>query len=145
MASDPLNEMERTFPIEEKFVDHSGRTRCFQIILRKQPADSFFVEAIDMSQVNGYRFEVYCPTYSAPAVGFALGQLRQKVRAGIVTRYLGTDAAGQKNPTHDEMRGRISCDGVVVDGELLSFKDLERILTTHEGSAISIKISGSSE
>ena len=69
-----------------------------------------------------------------------LGRIREKVRAGIVTRYLRTDATGEKNPTHDEMRGHISCDGIVVDGELLTFKELQRILTTHEGFAISMKI-----
>lgn len=141
MASDPIDEMERLFPLKENYLDHSGRPRSFQIDLYKLRADGFRVEASEMSRVNGYRFEVYSPIYSAAVLAFALGRRREKVRAGIVTRYLRTDTTGEKNPTHDEMRGRISCDGIVVDGELLPFKELQRILTTHEGFAISIKVS----
>jgi hypothetical protein len=140
MPSNLIDEMERTFPCEEGFVDHSGQTRPFRIVLHKGAGGDFFLYATDTSKPDGYRFEVYSTAYTFAAVGAALGDLRQKIRREIATRYLRTDAKGEKNPTHDEMRGRISCNGIVVDGELLLFKELQRILTIHEGLSISIKI-----
>jgi hypothetical protein len=139
MASNPADEIERTFPREEEFIDHSGRTRRFGIYLRKRAVGDFSLDAIDLSRADGYCFRVYSPAYSVPALGSALGDLRQKIRKGIATRYLGTDTEGQKNPTHDEIHGRISCNGIVVDGDLLQFREFERILITHEGFEISIE------
>ena len=46
MASDPLDEMERAFPLEQTFVDHSGQPRSFQINLYKHRAGGFRVEAL---------------------------------------------------------------------------------------------------
>ena len=145
MVTDPVNEMERHFPMEEDFIDHSGLSRRFRIHIRKQATGAFFLHAMELSQAEGYRFEVYSTDYSAQALGSALGKLRQKIRKGIVTRYLHTDAEGRRDLTHDELHGRISSDGLVVDGELLHFEDLERVLTIREGFVISIRIANPTE
>jgi hypothetical protein len=145
MVTDPVNEMALNFPLEEEFIDHSGHCRRFAISLRKLGIGGFCLDATDLSQAEGYRFEVYSTEYSAQALGASLGKLRGNIRKGIVTRYLHTDANGQRDLTHDELHGRIASDGLVVDGELLHFDDLERILTTHEGFRISIRIDDPSE
>jgi hypothetical protein len=142
---DHMEEMLRTFPLEEEFTDFSGSPRRFRISIRKPTSEDFHLEARDMTPNEGYCFEVYSAVYSAPALGASLGKLRHKIRKGISTRYLLFDAAGNSKLTHDEIRGRIFGDGVVVDGVALHFRDLERILATHEGFEISVKISSSAE
>jgi hypothetical protein len=89
----------------------------------------------------GYRFEGFSP--SNPYL--ALGEAREKIRAGLATRYL---SAAEAVPTlsHDVLRGYISCDlktdspVLVVDGCPLSMFDLERILSTHEGWQVELRI-----
>lgn len=137
--------VESKFPLEEEFVDYSGRPRRFRIMLRKQEVESFFVEARELSQSEGYWFEVYSPIYSVSALGSALGKLRGKIRKSLATRYLYVDAKGKKCLTHDEIRGRVLDKGIVVDGTLLSFRDLEEVLRTREGLEIFIKIGESNE
>lgn len=143
MSADIPEQFENAFPLHEEYLDHSGRPRRFEVSLRKGPTGDFFVEAREPSPVEGYRFEVYSTIYSMPAVGDALGRLRVKIRKVLATRYLHTDAQGRKVLTHNEISGRISCDGIVVDGTLVSFKELAEILTASEGFDISVKIGNS--
>jgi hypothetical protein len=56
-----------------------------------------------------------------------------------------TDANGQRDLTHNELRGRISSNSLVVDGEILQFKDLERVLTIREGFQIALRIADPSD
>ena len=140
-----MDEMLRKFPLEEEFTDYSGSSRRFRISIRKLITEHFYLEARDTSPNEGYYFEVYSPVYSAPALGASLEKLRIKIRKGISTRYLLVDEKGKSKLTHDEIRGRISSDGVVVDGIALHFKDFERILATYEGFEIFLKISSSAE
>lgn len=145
MPLDLMDEMLRKFPLEEEFTDYSGFSRPFRISIRKLIAEDFYLEAREMSRKEGYCFEVYSPAYSAPALGASLLKLRRKICKGISTRYLLVDAPGESQLTHDEIRGRISCDGIMVDGTILHFRDLEKILVTHEGFGIFLKISSPGE
>ena len=140
MTLTPINDIQQMFPLEEDFVDYSGNSRRFRISLHKLVAEDFSLSATDLSQTEGYHFEVYSAVYSKSALGLALGRLRWKIRKGVSTRYLHINAKGKKQLTHDEIRGRISYNGIVVDGSLLNFRDFAEILTTHEGFQISIKI-----
>jgi hypothetical protein len=80
---------------------------------------------------------------SAPQ--FLLGQVRAKIRAGLATRYL---SATEPVPTlsHDIVRGHIAWDQntagpvLVVDGRPVSLLDLERILGSHEGWRVELRI-----
>jgi hypothetical protein len=140
-----MDRMPREFPLEEDFVDYCGRPRHFRISIRQLIAQDFYLEAKEISLERGYYFEIYSSSHSAPAIGLALENLRQKIRRGLSTRYLHTDSNGARNLMHDEMNGLISHDGIMVDGEILLFRDLERILTTHEGFRVSITIRSSAE
>lgn len=145
MSQDMMEKIVSKFPFEEAFVDYSGHDRRFRISMRKMIAEDFYLEAEEISPTQGYSFEVYSAVYSAPAVGSALGKLRNKIRKGLSTRYLYSDSEHTKNLMHDELSGRISNHGIIVDGALLLFKDLERILITHEGFQISIVIRSAAE
>jgi hypothetical protein len=137
--------MARNFPRDEEFVDHSGNRRRFHISLYRRPEKDFFIEARELSRDEGYYFKVYSEAYSAPALGSALGRLRKKIKKELATRYLYVDSQGRQDVTHNAIRGRISDDGLIVDGVLLPFAELERILTTHEGFMIHITINDPSE
>lgn len=137
------NFLEKSFPFEEQFHDFSGQRRSFRISLRSRPTGDFFLEAKEVSKREGYRFEVYSAAYSEPAVGDALGVLRRKIRRTLSTRYLQLDAEGKKQLTHDELEGRITYGGLVVDGEMLTFEELRTILTVYEGFEIRMNIKGS--
>lgn len=128
------------FPIAEDFIDSAGKPRQFQISLYKMVGGDCRVEAIEVAAKDGYRFDVYSPITSDPAIGSALGKLRGKIRKLLSTRYLRIDGTGTKSLTHDELRGQISSGGIVVDGSLLRFDDLASILQTHEGFQIRIHI-----
>jgi hypothetical protein len=145
MTRHALTELESKFPFEEDFIDFSGGVRRFLISLDKQIVKSFFLRAQELSRPTGYHFEVYSTAYSAAALGSALSKLRRKISKELSTRHLYVDSEGKTQLTHDELSGHISYGGIVVDGHLLKFQELERILQTHEGFEIHIKISWSSE
>jgi hypothetical protein len=72
-------------------------------------------------------------------------QLRGKIRAGLATKYL-LAAEGEPTLSHDVLCGYISCDlttggaVLVVDGQPISMSQLERILATHEGWQVELRI-----
>ena len=86
----------------------------------------------------GYCFEAYSPNNPFEALGI----IRDKIRAGLSTRYLDEDWY----PTHGKLKGYIACDsegdghGIVIDGKFLDINKIERILSSYEGFEISIEI-----
>ena len=128
-------------PESESYVDCSGKRRVFSVECRQGDL-GWTVMATEVTDNDlGYRFEGFSP--SDPYL--ALGQTRAKIRAGLATRYL---SAADAVPTmsHGVLRGYISCDlttdspVLVVDGRPLSMFDLQRILSTHEGWQVEIRI-----
>jgi hypothetical protein len=132
-------------PVSEAFVDCSGAERVFSIECHEVPT-GWAVIATEMTDNDfGYRFEGLCP--SNPYV--ALGQVRAKIREGLATRYLS--AGPEPTPSHDVLRGQIDWDltaespVLVVDGRPLRMVDLERILSSHEGWRLELRIVDPSE
>jgi hypothetical protein len=58
MAADLTDEMLSEFPLEENYVDHSGHPRRFRICVYRSQIGSFHLVATNLSQADGYRFEV---------------------------------------------------------------------------------------
>lgn len=142
----PLDEQfESNFPKQEEFIDHSGKSRRFEITLRRNKLGDFHLEAIELASDEGYQFEVWGTSDSIPQVSSALGRLRSKIRIGIATKYLHRRADGAKELTHDTLKGRISHRGLVIDGEFLSFEELNKVLDTYEGFGIEMRITSSSD
>ena len=128
-------------PESEAYVDCSGKHRVFSLQCHEAPT-GWTVRATEVTNLDfGYQFESFSP--SNPYL--ALGQVRAKIRAGLATRYL---SAAEAVPTmsHDVLRGYISCElttdrpVLVVDGRPLSMFDLQRILSTHEGWQVELRI-----
>ena len=125
-----------SFPIIETFEDVTGVEKTFVSICTKTVSEfSYSVSAKEKDKENGYEFAVYTDT--DPFV--ALGDLRQKIRRGLSTKFL-TNFQGKPMPRFDELEGRISYGGVVVDGNFISFEDFSEMLQTYEGFNFDIKL-----
>ena len=128
-------------PEREAFVDCSGKRRVFSLECHQVPT-GWAVMATEVTDTDfGYRFDGFSP--SNPYL--ALGQVRGKIRAGLATRYLSASEP-EPTPSHDILRGHIDWDRstaspvLVVDGRPLTMFDLTRILGSHEGWRVELRI-----
>lgn len=140
MSIRPPQNVDKQFPFREEFHDFAGCPRQFEITLHTVHGEIFGIIANELSRSEGYRFEVDLEVRSLAAVGSALGKLRRKIRNALVTRNLRRDTHGTKMFAGDELYGRISSDGLIVDGELLRFEEFNDLLKTHEGFEIRLRI-----
>jgi hypothetical protein len=135
-----LQKLNEFLPSVETFVDCNGKVRKFELRLERALEPGYLLSAVEVGGVSDYEFEVfaeYCPFNG-------LGRLRQKIRRGLSRRYIVTTKHGL-SMTHDEISGRISNTGVIVDGAEVTWEEFETILLTHEGFQIDIRISGGDE
>jgi hypothetical protein len=123
------------FPRTEEFVDFTGRSRKFT--LEQYPVPSGYgVRAFeDVEGDDGYEFRAF----STIDPFHALGDLRRRIRKAISVRHL-FEEDGRLSLTHDRLRGRIACGGVVVDGIFLTFDQLAELIQTYEGFQFDLKI-----
>ncbi len=133
---------ESVFPRFEEYKDFTGKTINFKIDCHEVGL-GFTVIAIEDKEEASYRFESYSPNNPFEA----LGNVRDKIRAGLSTRYLDDDVY----PTHGKLKGYITCDsnrdghGIVIDGTFLDINKIERILSAYEGFEILIEIKDSKD
>lgn len=129
------NPPDDSFPTSETFVDCCGKPHEFALELLTT-ASGYFVRATErVSEDDGYAFAAHSET--GPYL--ALGRLRSKIQKGLATRYLAT---GEPQPRlgHDVAAGHLSYGGVVVDGQFVTFHELEAILSAHEGWQFKLEI-----
>ena len=125
---------EEFFPTIESFPDFSGERREFVIELEIQ-SRGYFLRANERRTDGeaGYTFGAYAP--GDPF--FARGQLRDRIRRGLATRYLIVEH-GRRALSHDRLKGTIGFGGVIVDGEFITFQEFCSILDTYEGFQFSL-------
>jgi hypothetical protein len=120
-------------------VDCAGVERAFTVHLRELP-DGYHVEAREETKTAyGYRFEAF----AADPIR-ALGELRKKLNRALAQKYLRS-SQGSVDMAHDEASGWIGYDGLVIDGTLVEWEDLKRILLIREGFSIRLQISSPSK
>lgn len=121
------------FPFETCVVDHSGQQRMFQMSLNVIPTGEFVVYAQELPlEEDGYRFSAM----SSSSPYQALGKLRDKIRQSITTRYLYRENDGRWRMTRDDLSGRIVGDGLIIDGEWLSFDEVITLMQVYEGFSV---------
>ena len=125
--------MKTDFPQEDLFLDYEGKERIFDYLVHDVSV-GYSVRARERKE-NGYEFQ----SFSESSPFNALGQLRQKIRKRLSTRYLQRDES-HLHLYHDEAKGHISMGGVVVDGEFIPFEQLCSMLQTYEGFMFELKI-----
>ena len=125
------------FPSSESFTDCAGVRRHFELDCRHLPNHGYAAEAreVTSSEHGGYVFKAF-----AEASGtLALARLRGKVRQGLGQRFLIKEGSGFEMP-FERIRGRIDSDGVVVDGQLLTWDELLELLQPYEGWEFDLRI-----
>lgn len=116
--------------------DYAGRVRKFN--LQASLTVGFVVTAKESAETSrgtpGYEFSAFSYTSAIEA----LHTLRKKMQAALATRNL----APNQFPAllTDQCTGRIEAEGLVVDGEFISWSALCGMLERHEGSEFILRI-----
>jgi len=130
--------MSTDFPKKNYFVDFEGKEREFEYLI-SETSIGYLVRARETKEL-GYEFEAFSETNPFNA----LGELRQKIRKRLSTRYLQKEKDGLCF-YHDEAKGQIGYGGVIIDGIFVPFDRLNSMIQTYEGFLIEIKLKGLSE
>ena len=69
----------------------------------------------------------------------ALARLRGKVRQGLAQRFLIKEGSTMEMP-FERIRGRFDSEGVVVDGQLLTWEEFQELLQPYEGWEFDLRI-----
>jgi hypothetical protein len=129
--------MKDNFPVDEIFTDYAGKKRKFVFSYRhleELGMYSVYAEELINTDGEGYKF-----SSSKSNIPHALGDLRQKIRRRLSTRYL-SGIFDQPSFSFDEVIGQIGNGGVVIDGKFLSFEQFCEVLQTYEGFLFELKI-----
>ncbi|HOU97184.1 MAG TPA: hypothetical protein PLN06_11290 [Bacteroidales bacterium] len=137
-VSKERNTMNADFPDREHFLDFSGKKREFEYLVHENDL-GYLIRAKETKDI-GYEFHAF----SENNPYHALGEIRQKIRKRLSTRYLQKEG-GKYHLYHDEAKGHISYGGVVIDGIFIPFEHLNEMIQTYEGFHIEIKIKGLEE
>ncbi|MDZ4163513.1 MAG: hypothetical protein U1C55_00130 [Smithellaceae bacterium] len=121
------------FPKKDGFFDFEGKEREFEYLIH-ETGTGFMVRAKETKEI-GYEFHAFSETNPFNA----LGELRQKIRKRLSTRYLQKEKSGHYL-YHDEAKGQIGYGGVIIDGAFIPFEQLNEMIQTYEGFYIEIKI-----
>lgn len=128
-------------PGRETFLDCTGRERAFEITQGPQ-TDGVVVRAreIDPPAFPGYAFAAWSAT-----LGDALGRLRERIRSGLSRRYLVEHPERGLQLLASSMEGEIWGEGLVIDGRMVEYADLRRLLAARDGDTVTIQIKDSAE
>lgn len=125
------------FPSSESFTDCAGVHRHFELDVRHLPNHGYAAEAreVTTSEHGGYVFKAF-----AEASGtMAMARLRIKVRQGLAQRFLIKEGSTMEMP-FERIRGRVDAEGVVVDGQLLTWDEFLELLQPYEGWEFDLRI-----
>lgn len=128
-------------PRRERFLDCTGREREFELYQGPQ-TDGVLVMAreVDPPAFPGYAFAAWSSNR-----GDALGRLRARIRAGLSRRYLVEQQGTGLQLLADEIVGEVWDEGLVVDGRMVDYDEIVRLLTIREGQTVTIQIKDGSE
>ncbi len=130
--------MNTGFLPRECFLDFEGKEREFEYLVHENDM-GFMVRAKETNDI-GYEFHAFSETNPFTA----LGEIRQKIRKRLSTRYLQKKEGGY-HLYHDEAKGQIGYGGIIVDGVFIPFEQLNEMIQTYEGFYIEIRIKGLDE
>lgn len=127
-------------PRRERFLDCTGREREFELYQGPQ-TDGVLVMAreVDAPEFPGYAFAAWSSN-----MGDALGRLRARIRAGLSRRYLVEQPGQGLQLLADEIVGEVWDEGLVVDGRMIDYDEIRRLLTIREGHTVTIQITDGS-
>jgi hypothetical protein len=126
----------------ESFTDCADKRREFELSIYALANHGFsgFAREVTQRDDGGYVFR----SSAEGSLTIALARLRGKVQAGLAQRFLIRHEGVLEMPL-ERLKGRIDCDGVVVDGQLLDWSALQKLLSAYEGWEFELKIPFESE
>jgi hypothetical protein len=130
-----MNSEHDEFPRIETAIDCCGKVRRFTVALLTTDGGFFLRAKEEGVDVGGYTFAAH----SEASPYLALGKLRGRIREGLATRYL-TVEDGFRRLGHDTAVGVIGADGMVIDGQDVSFEEFLTMLQSCEGWQFSLRI-----
>lgn len=128
------------FPFRESHTDFAGEVHNFIISETRHVGPGKVVVAHEEDREWGYELSACSPNDAYQA----LGKVRGKIRMALSTKYID-HTNDSLTLTHEKIVGKIAHLGIVVNGQLVDFSELEKILTTYEGFDIEINIKDSYE
>ncbi|WP_200375389.1 DUF7686 domain-containing protein [Thiocystis violacea] len=136
MRTDVDAMLEESFPKQERYIDCAGQIRIFELYVDRIITPGYLLAAREITEGDCcYKFRVFAEV--DPFAGF--GRLRAKIRRGLSRRYLIRDH-DRISMSHDDLSGTISSQGIVVDGQIISWDEFQELLLTHEGFRIELHI-----
>ena len=135
--NDTETRLKESFPMREEYVDCTGRTRVFELYVDRVLTPGCYLLAAREITEEKYCYEFSVFAEADPFSGF--GRLRGKIRRGLSRKYL-VGNGNNVSMSHDELAGSISYRGLVVDGQLVPWDTLQKLLLTHEGFHIHLRI-----
>jgi len=133
----------KDFPEQDSFQDYRGKTISFKYDLFD--AKSLF--SLHAREITNSDFGREFAAYDIISPANALAKIRAKIKEELNKRYFAEeDGRDFAEMNFDYFRGNITCDienheaCLIVDGKKMSMYDLEKILSSHEGFQIEIKI-----
>lgn len=123
-------------PRRERFLDCNGREREFELSLRSQAEGVLAVaQEVEPLDFPGYSFGARSSNRDD-----AFERLRARIRAGLSRRYL-VEVQGQGlQLLSDEIEGEVWGEGLVVDGRMIDYDEIRRLLTSREDRRVTILI-----
>jgi hypothetical protein len=121
----------------ESFTDCAGKKREFELSITALPNHGFtaFAHEVTTRDDGGYIFRAF----ATGSLTMALARLRGKVQAGLAQRFLISHEGVLEMP-QERLSGRISREGVVVDGQLMDWSALQDFLSAYEGWEFELRI-----
>jgi hypothetical protein len=118
--------------------DCTGQKRCFGIRPNRFRGKGYWLEALELREdcQEGYRFG----KFSVVSMNDALWRLRRKIERSLARRYTFEDPRSGLNLLAEDMAGHISYRGVIVDGKLIEFGDLTKLLQYYEGRNFELRL-----
>lgn len=125
------------FSAREAFTDCSGVQRHFDIEIHHLPNHGFAADAREVTagEHGGYVFRAF----AEGSMTLALARVRGKVRRGLAQRFLVREGKNLEMP-FERVRGRIDSEGVVIDGELLTWDEFIELMQPYEGFEFELHI-----
>lgn len=125
----------RGIPHIRVHTDCAGRRIEFVHGIRELEGMGFCVVASEIKGNPGYEFKsAVCAT---PYMAYL--DVYEKIQSAMKQKYLNPTSEKVELLTN-ELTGKVSNDGLVVDGKAITFEQLRELVASYEGWSISIKL-----
>lgn len=126
-------------PKRRKYMDCAGVEHEFEHTPHELPGQcgwSMYAVEVNPPTCPGYRFrsDVCTSLYTAYL------DVHRQIERAMARKHIQWEGSGAPDMFDGVLAGEIAYNGLVIDGQLMKFADLQRLLTTYEGFPVKISI-----